>query len=151
MDRFPEKLREARKNAELNQTQLGAMIGISQRSMTNYERGIAIPRRSTVRKLARALGVTTEYLVNDEVTDPHANEAQEARIESARDRFGTRGAKEMQDLLDRNVALFAGGEISEEQKDAFMEALSAAYFACKAKAHEKFTPKSLREKPETGT
>ena len=73
MDRFPEKLRAARKAKAMNQTELAQAVGVTQRSLTNYECGRAVPRESVLRKMAETLGVTVEYLVNDQTDDPNAN------------------------------------------------------------------------------
>ena len=44
-------------------------------------------------------------------------------------------------LLHENAALFAGGELSQDEKDAFFEAITQAYFASKSEAKRKFGPK----------
>ena len=44
----------------------------------------------------------------------------------------------MAGLLKQNEALFAGGSLSEDQKDMFFEAVSRAYFMNKQHAREKF-------------
>lgn len=41
-------------------------------------------------------------------------------------------------LLRKNTALFAGGDLSQEEKDAFFEAVMRAYVACKDEARRKF-------------
>ena len=53
---------------------------------------------------------------------------EEPFIQAARDAFGKKGAEEMTGLLKQNAALFAGGSLSEDQKDMFFEAVSRAYF-----------------------
>ena len=47
----------------------------------------------------------------------------------------------METLLRDNVALFAGGELSQDQKDAFFEAVMKAYITCKEEARSKFSKK----------
>ena len=37
MERFSEKLRQSRKRVRLSQSQLAERVGVTQRSMTNYE------------------------------------------------------------------------------------------------------------------
>ena len=49
-----------------------------------------------------------------------------------------KGVDEMAALLKQNEALFAGGTLSEDQKDMFFEAVSRAYFMNKQRAREKF-------------
>ena len=44
----------------------------------------------------------------------------------------------MDELLERNAALFAGGELSEEAKDAFFTAVTKAYLECKEEARKTF-------------
>ena len=147
MERFPEKLRTARKAKELNQTELSQAVGVTQRSLTNYERGCAMPRPNIIRKLAEALDVTVEYLTNDATDDPDANRMAEEQINDVRAQFGSKGAKEAEELLQRNVAFLAGGSVDQEAKDAFFQALMTAYVTCKNDARETFTPKS-RRKPQ---
>ena len=62
-------------------------------------------------------------------------------IAEARERYGVAGAKNMDELLSANTALFAGGELSQEQKDAFFEAVMKAYITCKEEARRKFGKK----------
>ena len=107
--------------------------------------GHVIPRPNVIRKLADALDVTVEYLTNDNTDDPDANRANEERIDNARLLFGSKGAKEAEDLLQRNVAFLAGGSVDQEAKDAFFEALMTAYITCKNEARATFTPKSRRK------
>ena len=112
MEKFSEKLKAARKNAELSQTQLGAMIGVSQHCMTNYERGIAIPRRSIVQKLADVLGVIPEYFMNDEIMEPYINLEHNNCIENTWKRHGT---------FEGKVSVVTGGAhgIGKAITDAF--------------------------------
>ena len=48
----------------------------------------------------------------------------------------------MDELLKDNAALFAGGDLSQEQKDAFFEAVMKAYITCKEEAKIKFGSKN---------
>lgn len=47
----------------------------------------------------------------------------------------------MEELLQNNAALFAGGELSQEQKDACFQAVMTAYVTCKEEAKKKSSPK----------
>ena len=145
MERFPEKLREARRRARMSQTALAEAAGVTQRSLTNYERGCAVPRPNVLRKMASTLGVTVEYLTNDGTDDYDAGRLREERVNAVRERFGGQGAQEVSDLMERSVALLAGGTLDQEAKDAFFDALMTAYITCKNEAREKFTPKSARK------
>ena len=66
-------------------------------------------------------------------------------VNAARERYGSKGAIDMKALLDANRALFAGGEMPQEDKDLFFQAVTEAYFECKKQAHDKFTPEKYRK------
>ncbi|MBQ7488464.1 MAG: helix-turn-helix transcriptional regulator, partial [Clostridia bacterium] len=70
MERFPEKLKLARKKAQMTQADLAERIGVTVRSVTDYERGATVPRAKKLNLIAKALGVSTVYLTNDAIDDP---------------------------------------------------------------------------------
>ena len=144
MDKFSEKLKIVRTAVGISQTDLAVRIGVSRRSIFAYENGHSVPRKNVLRKIANELGVTVAYLTDDESIDPNEGRAREENINLARDRFGSKGAREVADLLDRNSAFFAGGDVPQEDKDAFFEAIMTAYVTAKEEAKKKFTPKSVR-------
>ncbi len=134
MRSFSDKVREGRLSMHLTQTELGALIGVSKRSVVSYETHGTRPRNAVLRKLADTLQVSVDYLLNDEIDDPLYGIEKKPYVDEARKRFGDRAAREMDFLLERNAALFAGGEISPEAKDAFFNAIMRAYLACKEEA-----------------
>ena len=66
-------------------------------------------------------------------------------LAEAREQFGAKGAKEAQEVLGRVSSLFAGGDLDEDAKDVFFQALMAVYMDSKKNAKEKFTPKKYRK------
>lgn len=56
------------------------------------------------------------------------------------EQFGNRGAKQAQQILEQAAAMFAGGELSDEDKTAFMDEIQSLYLDSKRRA-KKFTPK----------
>ena len=144
MSAFPDKLYDARMAAGLNQGELGAKVGVSRRTIFTYEKGISFPHRKVLQKLSEVLGVTAFYLTHDDCTDPVADREREDHLRMAREKFGPDGEAEAADLLDRNMAFFAGGDIPQENKDAFFDAIMTAYLAAKNEARRKFTPKSTK-------
>lgn len=135
---FSDKIKLSRELCNLTQQQLADKVGVSKRTIASYESSGAIARSSTMRKLARALNVSYDYLTNDNITDPKQGIEKIEYIEEARNQFGNRAAKEVDELLERNAALFAGGELSEEAKDAFFTAVTKAYLECKEQAKKTY-------------
>ena len=141
MKTFSEKVKEARVSLGISQPQLGKKIGLSVRSVIAYEKGEKKPRPASMLKLAKALGVSVKFLSDDGCEDAMADIEKDDYIAEARERYGAAGAKNMDELLSANTALFAGGELSQEQKDAFFEAVMKAYITCKEEARRNFGKK----------
>lgn len=139
---FSDKIKRSREIAKLTQQELADLVGISKRAIAAYESGGAVARRSTTEKLAAALKVSVKFLTDDDCTDPLADIEKDTYVEQARALYGAKGVRDMNELLDENRALFAGGSISEEQKDAYFQAIMAAYLACKEEAKKKFGRKT---------
>ena len=59
----PDRLRAARLAADLSQRELAEGIGVAQSHVSRYETGVMRPDLDVLPKLARALGVTTDYLL----------------------------------------------------------------------------------------
>ena len=142
---FSDKIKLSRELCNLTQQQLADKVGVSKRTIASYESSGAIARSSTMRKLARALNVSYDYLTNDNITDPKQGIEKIEYIEEARNQFGNRAAKEVDELLERNAALFAGGELSEEAKDAFFTAVTKACLECKEQAKKTYGRKKKTE------
>jgi len=138
MKTFSEKVKEARAALKLNQQQLADMVGVSKRSVASYETSGVKPRGNVVKKLAAALQVSLDYLLNDEISDPKHGMEKAIFIQEAGEKFGSRATKEMNALLEQNAALFAGGALDQQAKDAFFEAVMKAYLTCKEEARKTY-------------
>ncbi|MHC1695876.1 MAG: helix-turn-helix domain-containing protein [Eubacteriales bacterium] len=138
MKNFSDKIREARVLLGLNQQQLSELIGVSKRSIAAYEAEGIQPRPNILRTFADVLHVSIEYLISDDIQDPTYGIEKKDYVEETRERYGDKAAKEMDFLLERNAALFAGGTLSQEAKDAFFEAVMRAYLACKEEARKTY-------------
>jgi len=142
MKAFADKVKDARISLGMSQIQLAQEIGVSSRSVQAYESGEKKPRQTMMAKLAKALKVSIKFLSDDECEDPVADIEKDNYIEEARERYGAKGARDMDQLLADNAALFAGGELSQDQKDAFFQAVMTAYVTCKEEAKKKFGKKN---------
>ena len=127
--KFGEKVRLLRNEKKLSQTELGKMCGLSLRTIRNYEVDGRYPKqREVYAKLAAALGCEINFLLSED----------EEFVLQAQQTYGYKGAKDAEELVAGVSALFAGGELSEEEKDAFFQAVMRAYVASKDLASEKF-------------
>lgn len=138
---FSDKIKRSREVANMTQQELARAVGVSQRTIASYESGGARARRSTTEKLARALKVSVKFLTDDNCTNPLEDIGKDAYIDEARAMYGSKGVRDMEELLQDNAALFAGGGLSQEQKDAFFQAVMTAYVTCREEARKKFSPK----------
>ena len=133
--KFGEKLKTLRLERNLSQKALADLSGITVRTIQNYETTDMLPkRRDTYDMLARALGVDVVELLNED----------EEFILNAGEQYGSRGERQARAILDQVGALYAGGDLSEEDMDAFNRALQEAYWEAKA-INQKFTPKKYRK------
>ena len=110
-----------------------------------YEQLGTLPRKSNIRKLAEALHISVSYLLDESETDSQSHIDQDMFILEAKENFGSKGAKEAQEVLGRVNSLFAGGELDEDAKDVFFQAIMSVYMDSKKTAREKYTPKKYRK------
>jgi transcriptional regulator with XRE-family HTH domain len=138
MKTFSEKLKEARSAVLMSQDDLSKQIGVSRRSVLAYEKGEKHPRDGVLYKIARVLNVSVKYLKDDTCENPREDIEKDSYIAGVAESFGAKGARDMTALLADNQALFAGGDFSQEEKDAYFEALMTAYVTCKENAKKKY-------------
>ena len=136
---FGEKIKNLRKSKNLNQTQLANAIGVSLRTIRGWEIEGRYPKQHELyQKLADVLGCDVSYLMTEE----------EAFVTEAAEQYGYRGAKQAQQILEQAAAMFAGGELSDDDKTAFMDEIQMLYLDSKKRA-KKFTPKKyLKDTPQ---
>ena len=69
MSSFENRLKMARNDKKLSQQQLADMVGIHLTNIGRYERGEANPTANILNKLASALDVTPDFLINGTTND----------------------------------------------------------------------------------
>ena len=135
--KFGEKLRHQRKKRNLHQEEVAKAVGISVRTMVNYESGVSYPNsRSVYHKLANLFEVDVNYFLTED----------EEFITVAAERFGKRGMEQAQSILAQTAALFAGGELSEADQIAFIHDIQGIFLDSKKRANEKFAPRRYKRK-----
>ena len=133
---FGEKFKIQREKLGLTQQQVADALGINRRMITRYENGISFPRtKEAYRKIAEFFEVDINYLLTEE----------EEFAVQASEQYGSRGMQEAQELIHSMSGLFAGGSLSEQDKDAVMKALQDIYWESKARNVQKYTPKKYQK------
>jgi len=133
---FGEKFKAEREKKNLTQQQVADSLGLNRRMITRYENNLSFPRsRGNYRKIAEFFGVDVNYFLSED----------ESFVVQASEQYGSRGMKQAQDLIADMSGLFAGGELSEQDKDAVMKALQDIYWESKARNVEKYTPKKFKK------
>lgn len=119
---FGEKIKKLRLDNGYTQEQVAEMVDVTKRTMINYEQCRCYPKQTEIiSKFAEIYGVSVDYLMTDE----------DRYIEDAQNRGGLRAAQDVQQLLSNARAMFAGGELSEEDKDKVMRKLNELYWDAK--------------------
>lgn len=135
---FSDKIKLQRERNHLTQKELAELVGVSQRAIAAYESSNTIARISTMRNLAHALNVSYDYLRNEDITDPNYGIEKMDYIDEVKGRLGEKGARDIDEILEANRALFAGGDLDEASKEAFYQAVTKAYLSCKMEAQKTF-------------
>lgn len=138
MASFAEKVKQARIELGMTQAELGDATGVSLRMILDYEKGKKVPRQTTLLRLARALKVSSRFLTDDSCSDPVADIGKDSYILEAHRAYGAKGGREIDRLLNESVALLAGGDVAQEEKDRFFEALMTAYVTSKEAAKKTY-------------
>ena len=129
-----DRIAKIRRMRGFTQAELAEKLGVSARAVQNYEAGTRTPKRDMIAKIAEVLGVDEGALATDE----------EFFVIEAKEKYGSKGKAAAQKLIESAAALFAGGDISEEDKANVMEALQEAYWEAKI-TNKKYTPKKYRK------
>lgn len=128
---FAEKIKALRAEKHLKQSDLAKLLGVTTRTVAGWESQGRFPRkRELYQSLADIFGCDVTYLMGSE----------ESFMTDAQEEFGSRGAKQAKLILDQAYAMFAGGELSDEDKTAFMDQIQEMYLDSKRKA-KKYTRK----------
>ncbi len=132
--KFGEKLKFLRQKKGVSQSDVATAIGVTTRTYLSYETEGRYPRRqSTYLALSDYFQVDANYLLTDD----------ERFVSEAGSKYGPRGKRQAEQLVQELSGMFAGGELSEADMDAVMIALQKAYFDCKAD-NQKYSAKKTQ-------
>jgi len=128
---FAERIKEIRLKANMTQEQFGKALGVTKRTVINYESGSRVSKdMGFYKKVSERFGIPFESLLderNEFIAEAYAED-------------GEREKHKAEELIAEAVALFAGGELSDEDKTAVFMALQEAYWTTKI-LNKKYAPK----------
>lgn len=125
-----DKIKAARKKAGITQKELAEAVHVTQRCIQYYEGNIRKPQNTEIIiKLAAALNVDVNYFLSEKELE--LMRENELFIGEAESQFGKTGKAQAQNLIENAQALFAGGDLEEEDKEAFFQAITEIYFDSK--------------------
>lgn len=132
---FGEKIKELRLLKRLAQREVAQEIGVTLRTYQNYEAG-KIPREKEVLvRFSKFYNVPVESLLDDK----------ELFYLEVSERFGERGSQQAKKILADTQAYLAGGDLSDEEREDFMESLMRMFLRSKEIAKAKYGKK---DKPQ---
>ena len=137
-----DKVRFLRKSRNMTLAALSRASGLSDRAIRYIENNERTPGVDAVRKLAAALDVSTDYFMEEDLfmQELHKEEV----LAQARDKSGSRGMAQARKVYESARALYAGGRLNEEERDAFRDLMMEMFFDSKEEA-KKYTPKKYRQ------
>ena len=135
-----ERLAKLRRMKGLTQAELADKVGVTTRSIQNYELGTRTPKMDTIAKIAEALEIDEKAILSDE----------DYFVIEAHEKYGSRGKKDAEELVKNATALFSGGQLSENDKARVLEAIQEAYFEAKI-INKKYTPKKYRKNDDSNS
>ncbi len=125
---FNERLKEKRLEHGLSQVELGKLIGVSDRTIQNYESATSTPQKlEVVQKIAKALQTSVDYLMD----------TAEVYVVEAHEKGGEQASRDINALVSEVSGLFSGGTLDETAIDGAMRALNDAYWLAKEKNKDK--------------
>lgn len=127
---FAQRLKSLRKEKKLTQEQLAALAGITTRQIQKYEGSVSRPRIAQAEKLAAALDVSIDALLGK----------RERLLAEFAEENGAAAERNFIAQAQKFSALFAGGDIPDEDKDAAFKIILQAYSHATEQNREKYAP-----------
>lgn len=119
---FGEKLKKYREDNDLTQAQFSKLIGVGLKTLYLYESGQRFPRNvETYERIADVMQCDYNYLLEDG----------DQFIAEVAGKYGQDEARKAKALSESLSALFAGGELSDADRDAAFQAITEAYWEAK--------------------
>ena len=120
--KFCDRLLQLRRARKLTQKDVAAACGITRQTYSGYESGERYPKKKEMYQvLADFFEVDVAYLYTD----------REMFLDAAHEQYGSRGMAQARELVSQLAGMFAGGELSDQDREAVMRSLEKAYWLAK--------------------
>ena len=136
-----DKLKALRLSKKITLAALSRSSGLSDRAIRYIENNERQPGIDAIKKLSAALDVSTSYFMDDDLFQEEVDK--EEVLAEAKEKYGSRGKAQAERIYQQTQALFAGGQLSEEDRSAFRDLMIDLFFETKEEA-KKYAPKKFR-------
>ena len=136
-----DKLKALRLSKKITLAALSRSSGLSDRAIRYIENNERQPGIDAIKKLSAAIDVSTSYFMDDDLFQEEVDK--EEVLAEAKEKYGSRGKAQAERIYQQTQALFAGGQLSEEDRSAFRDLMIDLFFETKEEA-KKYTPKKFR-------
>lgn len=139
------RLRQARKNKKLTQEQLAHLVKTTKGTISNYENEYSTPSNEMLKDLAKALDVTTDYLLGNEINQPNSGNQLSPKDERDIAKRMEKLKKDLMEGANGEALTFRGEPLSPEAIESFLDAIEFAERQA-TRTNKKYTPKKYTGK-----
>lgn len=134
-----DKITELRKKAGWSQEELAAQLGVSRQSVSKWEGAQSVPDMEKILQLSNLFGVSTDYLLKDEITQPETKTASSITTQNAAEYGETKPL--------RRVSMEEASEYIRLRKESALK-IAVATFLCILSPAALILLGALSEKPD---
>lgn len=134
-----DKITELRKKAGWSQEELAAQLGVSRQSVSKWEGAQSVPDMEKILQLSNLFGVSTDYLLKDEITQPETKTASSITAQNAAEYGETKPL--------RRVSMEEASEYIRLRKESALK-IAIATFLCILSPAALILLGALSEKPD---
>ena len=136
------RIRELRKQHKMTMKELGAVVGLAESTISQYETGKRQPDNETLLKLGKYFNTSVDYLLGSTRTNENApplTQKDERDIE-----------KRLQNTIEELESLqdgltFSGDALDDESRELLAISLKNSLEIAKRAAKQKYTPKKYKK------
>lgn len=126
-----------RKELNMSQAELAEKLGVSQQTISKYERGTREPDNKTLIKLSEIFNCTTDYLLGrTNIQNPYIPEEYSDKY-----KVNKHDMTQYEDFITQAGIFFMNDEIAEEDKEKLFRDISELFWKAKEMNKEKYGKK----------